>query len=507
MNGFLCRGVAFGAVVMVSFAWIGCHSAVLPASGETSDGTRPDSARPDDGHATGDAGSEDAEAPATTVDGGGPEADGETADQRRPRFVPGGADVSPESLDRVLAALRDATSAAARDAVVREVAWHAGWPLSDGVRILFVTRWDEAEANVEVVGDFNDWAPSDTPVMSSPPHHWTLQPAPAVLAGQKYKWRAQVDGRTAYRAGPEATRYGYDQFGAFGYLRAPTDARYLERFPDLSSLALPLGRTVRVSVPAGFAGGDAPRLLLMHDGQNVFAPDAPHGGWAVTASLASPDFDDVLVLAVDSVADRRAVYTHVPEDLSPDDGRVNPEGGRADDYLELLRDELLPWFEGHYGVTLSASRTLVAGSSLGGLVSLYLVQRAPALFGHVVAMSPAVGWGRLVNETGVSLIDVWPERVTLAGHGIYLDSGGGVPEGRANCADPAKVDYRTLVHADFYCSTLSFKDALLERGYEAGRDLRYVHVQGAPHDESAWRARLPEALKAAQGMGWRRASR
>lgn len=499
------EGGRFGlcGVLLLSCVVGGCHHVISPSEVETPDSSLTDvegeRQRSEDADGGADAAAPDDAGDVGTVDA---EPDVASSPPEGPVLAPGGADVSAEGLDRVLNALRTATSAGARDAILREVAWQAGWPLSDGTRVLFATRWDEVTADAQVVGDFNGWAAGDAIAESSPPHHWVVHPVPTALAGLKYKWRGEVDGRVSYRAGPEATRYGYDDFGAFGYLRAPTDRRYLERYPDLTSDALPLGRMVRLSLPAGFVGGGSPRVLLMHDGQNVFAPDAPHGGWDVMGALDRAGYEDVVVLAVDSVADRREVYTHIPEDLSPDDGRVNPEGGRADDYLALLRDELLPWFEGHYGVTVSASRTLVAGSSLAGLVSLYLVRRAPALFGHVIAMSPAVAWGRLLNDDGTALADTWPERVGLLPRGIYLDSGGGVPQGRSDCADRSKVDYRALVDADFYCSTRDFRETLLGLGYVQGVDLSYVHRPGAPHNESSWRVRLPGALDAAQRMGW-----
>ena len=38
------------------------------------------------------------------------------------------------------------------------------------------------------------------------------------------------------------------------------------------------------------------------------------------------------------------------------------------------------------------------------------------------------------------------------------------------------------------------RDALLEKGWRAGDDLRYVEVEGGTHSESAWAARVQPIL-------------
>ena len=67
-------------------------------------------------------------------------------------------------------------------------------------------------------------------------------------------------------------------------------------------------------------------------------------------------------------------------------------GGEADDYGCMLTRELMPWIAAHYRVRRDREATGVGGSSLGGLVSLFLGLRHPECFGKLAVLSPSVWW-------------------------------------------------------------------------------------------------------------------
>ena len=48
----------------------------------------------------------------------------------------------------------------------------------------------------------------------------------------------------------------------------------------------------------------------------------------------------------------------------------------------------------------------------------------------------------------------------------------------------------------------AFVELLLGFGYRDGADLHHLYVPSAPHNESAWRARLPGALDSLVALGW-----
>ncbi|MBW2463394.1 MAG: hypothetical protein JRH11_17220, partial [Deltaproteobacteria bacterium] len=182
----------------------------------------------------------------------------------------------PSMADRIAALGDSGASIEDLDALIQEVTWAEGWPVTDGARWLFATRWDAAPAEVVLVSDINSWDSVRAPATraASGVHYWVVIDgatfdAPAAAA--KYKWRGLPD---TDRAPPEARAYGFDAFGEFGYVAPPTSEAWRERFIGFASAHLEQRRAFRALLPAGFVSGDAARVLFMHDGQNVFHPDA-----------------------------------------------------------------------------------------------------------------------------------------------------------------------------------------------------------------------------------------
>lgn len=414
---------------------------------------------------------------------------------------PGTGDAGPDpdagptgpTLDDRLAALEDPTASADDlDALLHEVAWAEGWPVTDGARWLFATRWDDAPDGVALVSDVNGWEPDAATRAASGVHYYVALEASDLVAapeGAVYKWFGAAD---VYRAPPEARAYGFDSFGEHGLVAPPRDARWRERFVAFESAHLDAPRAFRAYLPAGFTPGDAARVLFMHDGQNVMDPGAIWGGWRVHEALADPAYDDVVVLAVDNAADRLDAYTHVPDDI----GAGSTVGGRAADYARLVREEALPFFRAQYGLSAARDDLIVAGSSLGGLVSLYLALEHPSEMSCVIAMSSTLGWGAFApSATGMdALVNRWTSHGSVA---IYLDSGGAGP-----CVDTDGDGVDEDEGSDNYCTTVQLRDHLASLGYTYDADLFHWHTEGAPHNEAAWAERMPTALDACVRAGW-----
>ena len=112
----------------------------------------------------------------------------------------------------------------------------------------------------------------------------------------------------------------------------------------------------------------------------------------------------------------------------------------------------------------------IAGSSLGGLVSLYLGLHHPDVFGQIAALSTSA-W--LDDRLIARFVDALPGRPETR---IWTDIG--THEGRS-----AVTDARAL------------RDALVRQGWREGVDLRHVEAEGATHNEVAWATRLPAVLQ------------
>jgi len=406
-------------------------------------------------------------------------------------------------IDALLQQLRSPTlTPQEADAVLQQVALGDRWPLVDDGRWLFATRWDDATGQVSLVSDINGWVPGahTAEVAATGVHFFVVVDEGAfttAASGSKYKWHA-ADG-DVYRAGPEATAHGWDAFGAFGWVAPPVDAQWLERYPAFVSQHL-TPRTVRLRFPPGYVAGvsDA-RVLLMHDGQNLFDPNAIWGGWHVDDALHSPTYDDVVVVAVDNSFDRMDAYTHVADDI----GENTVVGGNADAYLAMLREEVLPFAADRFGVDVTAGRLAVGGSSLGGLISLYYALQFDGEASCVIAMSPTLGWGAFAasttQEASDALVHRW-DGLGLGSTAIYLDSGGSID---GACADlDGDGVHEDNNDNDNFCVTSQMRDQLAVHGYVFGVDLFHFHEPGAPHNEAAWAARLPGALAACDSAGW-----
>lgn len=385
------------------------------------------------------------------------------------------------------------------DRALHDVAWDEGWPLRAGEEWLFATRLGEEAEDVRLVGDINRWNTERWPATACADHRRLFVrvadgdlDAPGL--GSKYKWFVPVGG--VYLAPPEATAYGYDEFGRFGWVQAPEAVAHLEQFPALASRFLEAPRTIRAYLPAGFVrrSESAARMktLLLHDGQNVFHPDAFFGGWRVDAALAARG-GDVVALAIDNAVDRMDAYTQVADDLGS-----GPVGGRAEDYLSLLREEVLPFFRARYGIVAEGRSLMVAGSSLGGLVTLVAVQHDFESLGCGAALSSTLGWGSIAPSMppGRTLIDSWSGRHAA----LYIDSGGDVDGACVDSdGDGVEDDGRD---SDNCCVNRQMCRVLGAAGYALGVSLRCEWARGATHDEAAWAARVGAALDACQEMGW-----
>ena len=164
------------------------------------------------------------------------------------------------------------------------------------------------------------------------------------------------------------------------------------------AFAMPqLGRTRRVLVylPADYAAQPKRRypVLYLHDGQNVFDEATSFSGeWGIDETLdrlrkAGQDATGSIVVAVDNGGEFRA-DEYIPWHSEALKGQAHP-GGQGSAYVDFLVQTLKPYVDAHYRTRPDAAHTGIAGSSLGGLISVYAALKYPLVFGEVGAFSPA----------------------------------------------------------------------------------------------------------------------
>lgn len=236
---------------------------------------------------------------------------------------------------------------------------------------------------------------------------------------------------------------------------------------------LPGERTVRVWLPPGYEAETGRRypVLILQDGQNLFDPEAAFvrgRTWRVAeaaeAAIAGGEVEPVVIAGVDHGGERRlAEYTPTRE--------AARGGGEAERYGSMLIEEVLPFLRTMYRVETGAERTGLGGSSLGGLVSLWLGLRYPEVFGRLAVLSPSVWWD---DRYILGFVDGRAAEVRRRPR-IWLDAGDA--EGDQTMADAELLERR-----------------LRSQGWRAGEDLRFERVAGGRHDESAWAERVRPML-------------
>lgn len=399
----------------------------------------------------------------TTTAGSSTSATGEPATTDADPTTGGPAELDDEALLRqAIAGEVDAAGA------VRTIADRGGFPVETATgSFLFACLCGQGAW--ALAGDHNGWAPA--PMQQAGPLWWIEADVPAP-DGSLYKFHEP--GQALWIADPHGRRYGFDDFGRYSLVRA--SAAHLERWYAIDGADLGLApRDLQVYVPAGGAFSHA---LYVHDGQNLFDPDAFWGGWRLQETVPP----DLLIVGIDNVpVDRMSDYTHVPDDI----GGGRPVGGEGEAYAELVDAVIRPRMEAAYG---PAAVVGTMGSSLGGLISLVIADLYPARYDMAISLSGTLGWGSigLDNETML-------ERYAAAGKrefSIYLDSGGG---GACADLDMDGVDDDTDA-SDNYCENLQMSGILQQLGYTPDVDLFYVHDPDALHNEAAWAARVDVPL-------------
>lgn len=226
-------------------------------------------------------------------------------------------------------------------------------------------------------------------------------------------------------------------------------------------------RAIDVYLPAAYMMDGRRRfpVVYMHDGQNLSDPSIAFGGntWQLGATMeriAQKGLDAVVVGVHNTGRSRLAEY-------SPYRDRRHG-GGRGERYVRFLEQTLKPRIDARYRVRKDREATLVAGSSMGGLISLYAFFRQPSPFGGAAAMSPSIWFG---GRGILHFIDAAP---FVSGR-LYLDAG--TEEGAGTLRDA-----RALARV------------LRAKGYRH-RDFSYVEATGHRHQENDWADRLPHALE------------
>ncbi len=282
-------------------------------------------------------------------------------------------------------------------------------------------------------------------------------------------------------------------------LKPAPGARYW-RVQGWSSRALSIPRDLFIHLPEAYLTEPTRRfpVLLLHDGQNLFDGELSYVrgstwrcGETADAEIAAGRVQPLVLVGIGNTGvHRMAEYTPTA------DTRLG--GGKGRLYAEALVDELLPALRRDLRMADGPENTGLAGSSLGGLISLAIGLQYPQVFGRLGVLSPSIWWDRR------AILDEVRALTTKLPLRIWLDMG--TAEGQTHLRDTDllahllerkgwKMDARSTPPKAIGLKRFSSPFERYAPTAEGLADLHYERVPQGLHNEAAWAARFDELLR------------
>jgi enterochelin esterase-like enzyme len=254
-------------------------------------------------------------------------------------------------------------------------------------------------------------------------------------------------------------------------------------------------RNIDIWIPANYDEKKKYAVLYMQDGQNLYDTNTTwnHQSWEVddvlTKLMQTQVIQDVLVIGIWNGQQRRHAeyFPQKPfESLLPaEKDSITAElqkAGRtkdgftpvSDKYLQFLVNELKPYIDSTYSTFTDQQHTFIAGSSMGGLISLYAICEYPKVFGGAACFSTH-----------------WP--------GTFRVDNNPVPDAfvrymRDHLPDPAShrlyFDYGDQGLDALYPPLQSKVDAVMKAKGFSEKNWITRYFPGENHSEQAWNKRL-----------------
>jgi predicted alpha/beta superfamily hydrolase len=236
---------------------------------------------------------------------------------------------------------------------------------------------------------------------------------------------------------------------------------------------LPANRNLIVYLPPDYENNKSRRypVVYLQDGQNMFDAATsflPGREWHVDEEaqtlINQHAIDPLIIVGISSSGLSRV------NDFTPPIAAGPKPPGHADLYGRMLVEEIKPFIDTRYRTLTARDQTALAGTSLGGLATLYLGLKYKDVFGKLAIISPAAFWD---DEIIVRYVRSLPRKTNQR---IYLTIG-------------------TAELPDFLNSTRNLRRAIISKGWKEGSDFGYLEVEGAQHTPREHAVRIDHTLR------------
>lgn len=255
-------------------------------------------------------------------------------------------------------------------------------------------------------------------------------------------------------------------------------------------------RNIDIWLPEGYAASEKYPVLYMHDGQMLYDPESSWNKQAwniddVAAELFTTDkvrkfivvgiwnggetrhpdyFPQKPFLSLSKI-EKDTVTAQLKRASMDISGIFSPQ---SDNYLKFMVEELKPYIDQKYSVYTNRKNTYVAGSSMGGLISMYAICEYPKLFGGAACLS--THWIGTFTAENNPIPDAFLKYLKQnlpnpKKHQIYFD-----------CGDETLDSFYPEIQK-------KVDQIMIEKGYDQSNWLT-KYFPGENHSENAWNKRL-----------------
>ena len=235
----------------------------------------------------------------------------------------------------------------------------------------------------------------------------------------------------------------------------------------IPALSGKMSRKVYVYLPEQYERDELARypVLYMFDGHNVFfdADSAFGKSWNMTSYLLWTRKPLIVVAVECNKRDNNRLKEYSP--TSFEDAKYGKIRGRGKTYMDWLVKELKPYIDENYRTMPDRDHTVIAGSSMGGLMSLYAATVYNHVFSKAACLSPSL----------------WTN-----------------PEKLLKLVEKAKLGENTTIYMDYGSQEMgnhsANKEVLMAMSQlllEKNVNLAFRIIPGGTHSEGSWEKQIP----------------
>ena len=245
-------------------------------------------------------------------------------------------------------------------------------------------------------------------------------------------------------------------------------------------------RNVDIWLPDGYTATKKYAVLYMHDGQMLYDSNRAWNAkeWDIDTTIdkliKKGKIREVIVVGIYNNSNKRHIeyfpQKAIDNIAAPEYQKVMdlmPGGPLADNYLKFIISELKPFIDATYSTKPDQKNTFIAGSSMGGLISMYAICEYPQIFSGAGCL--CTHWiGTFDNNKEIPA--AFNEYLKLhlpspRNHKIYFDHG-------TVGLDANYPEFQKMI------------DATVKAAGYTDKSLMTLEFPGDDHNETCWAARL-----------------